>query len=107
MGVLLLLVGLLVICSGGLKHRERIRSLYGRSLLTTLETGAGAILVIGSGIGLSRTRTLAWVLVVIALGLSLASNRIHMRLITRHFRNREASEGKRLKEYLREREESK
>lgn len=104
MGLLLLLVGLLVLASGGLKLRKRVQSVFGTSRLAILEAATGAAVVLGSGVGLARVRPLAWVVVVSVIVLSLFSNRTHIRTVSRHLRTQEASEGERLKAHLSMRE---
>ena len=100
MGMLLLLLGLLAVGSGGFKLRARVRALLGRSSLAVAETTVGALTVIGSGIGLSQVRPLAWTVVGGVSGLILLSSIAHVRRSVRIRREREASEAARLKSYL-------
>ena len=104
MGVLLILVGLLACVSGGLKMRGRVQEIAGRSPIALGEIAVGVIALVGSSLGLSRVRPLAWTVVVLAIGLTLASTWMHARLVSRYVKRREASEGMRLKAFLRSRE---
>ena len=104
MGILLIIVGLLGCVSGGLKMRGRVQEMIGRSPLAIGEAATGAIALVGSSMGLSRLRPLAWALVVLAIALTLVSTWTHARQVARYVRRREASEGLRLKAYLRSRE---
>ena len=103
MGILLLLVGLLGLGSGGLKLRKRFRSLNGPSPLASLETVAGALAIIGASMGLSRSRPIAWMLVAGTLALIVVSTAAQVRLTVRDRRRQKASEGERLRSYLRSR----
>lgn len=104
MGVLLILVGLLAFASGGFKMRGRVQEIAGRSPNALGEIAVGAIALVGSSLGLSRVRPVAWTVVVLAIGLTLASTWMHARLVSRYVKRREASEGMRLKAFLRSRE---
>jgi hypothetical protein len=104
MGILLLLVGLLGLVSGGLKLRARVRSHVGAPLFALAETAVGALIVIASAAGLSRARPIAWVVVVLGLALVLVSTSAHVHRAVRQRRGRDMSEGERLQEYLRSRE---
>ena len=106
MGVLLILVGLLGVASGGLKMRGRVQDMLGRSPLAFGEAAAGAIAVVGAGVGLSGIRSLAWTVVVLAIGLTLISTWTHARRVADYVRRQEASEALRLKTYLLSREHS-
>jgi peptidoglycan biosynthesis protein MviN/MurJ (putative lipid II flippase) len=103
MGILLLLVGLLGLVSGGLKLRNRFHSRTGLSPLASSEIAVGASAVIGASIGLSRSRPLAWTLVAGALALIVASTAAQVRRTLRHRRRQGVSEGERLRNYLRSR----
>lgn len=103
MGILLLLVGLLSIASGGFKMPERVRAYAGSSPLAVAEIVLGALTVIGSGMGLSRLRPLAWMVVALVLGLIVVSSYRHARRAIQHTRSQETSEGARLKSYLQSR----
>ena len=105
MAVLLILVGLLGVASGGLKMRGRVQSMIGRHPLAIGEAAAGAVALFGTGIGLARVRPLAWTVVLVAIGLTLVSTWDHARLVTDYMRRREGSEGLRLKAYLRVRKQ--
>lgn len=100
MGMLLLLVGLLAVASGGFKLRGRVRALLGQSALAIMEVVLGAATVIGSGVGLWRVRPVAWAVVVGMLGLIVVSLLAHARRAVRHRRTQEQSEAARLASYL-------
>jgi hypothetical protein len=100
MGILLLLLGLLAVASGGFKLRGRVRKLLGRSPLALAETTVGALTVIGSGVGLARVRPLAWTIVVGVSGLILLASLEHVRKSVHLRREQEASEEARLKSHL-------
>jgi sensor histidine kinase regulating citrate/malate metabolism len=106
MGVLLILVGMLGIASGGLKLRGRVQETFGRSPVAIGEAAAGAVAIVVSAAGLSSVRPLAWTVVVLALGLTLVSTWTYARRVARYVSRREASEALRLKAYLRSREQS-
>lgn len=100
MGILLLLLGLLAVLSGGFKLRAHVRSLLGRSSLAVAEIAAGTATVIGSGIGLSRVRPLAWGAVFGVATLILVASAAHIRSYLRHRQKRLASTEARLRSYL-------
>lgn len=106
MGILLLVVGLLGLASGGLKLRGRVRETLGYSPLAVAEAVVGAITLTGSGIGLARARPLAWTLVAVTLVLTVLSTWAHARLVGRYVKKREESEALRLKAYLLDKEQS-
>lgn len=106
MGILMMLVGLLAVASGGLKLRGRVLSTIGRSPAAVGELTVGAIALLGSVAGLSRVRPLAWTVVLAAIGLTLASTWAHARLVAQYVKKREESEALRLKAYLASRAQS-
>ncbi len=106
MGVLLILVGLLGLASGGLKLRSRVRQSTGYSRIAVIEALLGAVTLVGSGVGLSRVRPLAWTLVVATISTIFLSTWIHARLVKNYVERREQSEELRLKAYLRSRDEA-
>lgn len=100
MGVLMMLVGLLGLASGGLKLRTRVRHTMGHSRLAIVETLIGAFTLVGSGIGLSRARALAWLAVLATLTLIFVSNWAHARRVRRLVAKRKESEALRLETFL-------
>jgi hypothetical protein len=100
MGVLLMLVGLLGLASGGLKLRTRVRQTTGYSQLAVVEALLGAATLVGSGIGLSQVRPLAWTLVLATLSLILASSWVHAGRVRRIVERRKESEALRLETFL-------
>ena len=104
MGILLFVVGLLALAAGGLKIRKHAQSvLGGRSPLAIAEVVAGSLTLVGSGFGLARARPAAWVAVVCVLALVAVSSVVHLRRAITRRREREDSEGARLKTYLQSR----
>jgi membrane protein implicated in regulation of membrane protease activity len=106
MGILLILVGLLGLASGGLKMRMRVRATVGHSSLAIVEAILGAATLVGSGVGLARVRPLAWTLVFATLVLTIVSTWVHARCVGNYVRKRKESEALRLKTYLLSREYS-
>ena len=106
MGILLMLVGLLGVSSGGLKMRERVRSTVGQSPLAIVEIVFGVLTLAGAGVGLARARPFAWILVVSTLVMTLSSTWAHVRLVSRYVEKRRQSEAMRLRTYLSSREYS-
>jgi hypothetical protein len=100
MGVLLMLVGLLGLASGGLKLRTRVRQTTGYSQLAVVEALLGAATLAGSGIGLSQVRPLAWTFVFATLILIFVSTWIHARRVRRFVERRRESEALRLETFL-------
>ncbi len=100
MGVLMILVGLLGLASGGFKLRKRVRQTIGRSPLAKVEAIAGILTLSGSGLGLSAVRPLAWLMVATTLVLTIVSTWVQARLVAQYVRKREESEALRLKTYL-------
>ena len=106
MGILLMLVGMLGVSSGGLKMRGRVRSMVGQSPLAIVEVVFGALTLAGSGVGLARARPFAWTLVALTLVITLSSTWAHVRLVSRYVEKRRQSEAMRLRTYLSSREYS-
>jgi hypothetical protein len=104
MGLLLLLIGLLAVISGGCKLRGRAKTLLGRSSLALAETVLGSVAVISSGLGLSRVRLLAWVVVYVVLGLTLIASWGQVRRVVQCRRQRDESVGVRLRAYIEHRD---
>lgn len=100
MGILVLLVGLLALVSGGFKRWRRSRVPSGALRLATLEVALGAVTIIASGLGVGRFRPLAWTLVAAAFGVVLLSSATHLRAVLAAQRRRSASEGERLRRFV-------
>ncbi len=100
MGILLLLLGVLAVVSGGLKLRARVRSLLGPSPFAVAEVWAGAFTIIASGLGLSRLRPLAWLVVFGISGLIVVALATHIRSYLDLERRRQASREARLTSFL-------
>jgi len=106
MGILLMLVGMLGVSSGGLKMRGRVRSRVGQAPLAIVEIVFGVLSLAGAGFGLARARPFAWMLVALTLVMTLSSTWAHVRLVSRYVKKRRQSEAVRLKAYLSSREHS-
>jgi hypothetical protein len=106
MGILLMLVGMLGVSSGGLKMRGRVRATVGQSPLAIIEMVFGVLTLAGAGVGLARARLFAWMLVALTLVMTLSSTWAHVRLVSRYVKKRRQSEALRLKTYLSSREYS-
>ncbi|KPJ95691.1 MAG: hypothetical protein AMS18_02465 [Gemmatimonas sp. SG8_17] len=104
MGLVLFLIGLLAVVSGGCKLRGRVNTLLGRSSLAIAETVLGSVTVISSGLGLSRVRPLAWLVVSAVLGLTLIASWVHVRRVVQYRRQREGSVGVRLRAHVERRD---
>ncbi len=100
MGILLFLVGLLAVGSGGIKLRHRGTEAGRVARLAVWEIVVGGVVVIGSGLGLSRVRPAAWTVAVVTLALIFVSTRVSVRSALRDHARRQVSEGARLQRHL-------
>jgi hypothetical protein len=102
MGLLLYLVGLLALLSGGTKLRRRIRSGVGSSRFAVAEIAIGGAVVIASALGLARSALAPWT-VGATLLITLVSLYEHVMRSLRSRERRLGSESERLERHLSQR----
>lgn len=101
MVVLLIVVAILGILSGGVKLLRR-RADASMLSLGELLAGLGAILAAGAGV--AANRPIAWGVVFLVLVTVTGSSVAHVRAMRRHLEEREQSEGERLRRFVKRRE---
>lgn len=96
MGILLFVLGLLAVGSGGIKLRHGAPA----RAWALAELLLGAATVLASGLGIARARPVAWAVVAALAALVIGSSWVHLRGAVEAARERAASEAARLREHL-------